>query len=373
MVGDRAVPVVLRPDRSPAIAASLVVHAFVAAHPDLSATKRCFRPWPPRPHARSACLASGRGVPLHRAVEGRGDPVALCRELALVRQERRAELDEADLRAERAAGLALGLPAYVGGLAAARAGGDQVPVEALDRLGVLPPRIGLRLTGWALAVALDVLEVVGPQTDAASRRRRRAGKRRFSEGWRLAVAARDATNLDVLLEFHVDFDGGCRDDGALESALLRCGYARLLGGARLALEESERARRRLWDEVLSGPGTLLVFEITELGPPTVRGEHPPEAIHPRLRVYPEGAEFRYRDGSSISVRRSALAEDLQSGLLQVRVAGHPHFRGDGFEDPARTDLAFSHGLRLNVAGLTVSATRGSVSPIDGGYFIRLVR
>ncbi len=307
-----------------------------------------------------------------RSKRDAGELVRIAWELALLRRERRSAMEDDDIAAERAAEVLLGLSAYVGAQFAAALGGTSPLKAVLRRLSTLDAMAQCAACGWAMGLLLDAWEQVVPP-GSAPRRRSWAGRPEFPRGWRTAVAEGVVRNLDEILESRVPFDGGGRDDRTLEGALLRHAYAARLTAAAEALAASSRAHQTLVEAVLQGPGTLLVLATGELGAPTIVFEKPPQAVHSRLRVYPQGAEFRYRHGARISIRSAVLAEDLQSGLLQVRVPGRLRLSADGGPPPAEADLAFTDGLRLTVGGVSVAAAEGVISVMDGGFFIHLKR
>lgn len=68
-----------------------------------------------------------------------------------------------------------------------------------------------------------------------------------------------------------------------------------------------------------------------------------------------------------------MAEDRRSGLLQARALGRLRMDGDGARMGAPGPVTFADGLHLTLPGLRLDAGRGSIRPIDGGYYVQLIR
>ncbi len=284
----------------------------------------------------------------------------LATALALVRRERRAPMADAAVAAERTAEEAFGLAAYVGRRCAHRLGApllDDATGDGLDALMRLTPETRFALSGRGLAHLLDKLDAAGGEAGPLA-------------DWREELAG--GSSLDAALERRVSFDGGARDDAAVATALRRHGYERLVREERARAEETQRARLALVDDILRGPGTLVVCEVAALGAPRVESPRRPEAVNAGVSLYRDGGSFHYPSGASIVVRGTALVHDRHSGLLQLRVRARLAFRADG-EGVAPQALAFADGLSLAVAGLRIRAGCGEIRPIDGGYLLRIAR
>ncbi len=321
-----------------------------------------------------AALATVEGRLLLRALtEDALETLAL--QIALVRRERRATRDDREVAAEERWETAEGLPAYLGGRAAAlmRPGSAaSAPAGELEELGGLPPSRRARVTGWALGILLDRLEALRGAA-VPGRARPWVTRPAFEEGWKAALDAGRAAGLQVLLESHVRFDGGSRDDAALSQALAAAGHSQALAEERARAEEARRARQALVDEILGGRGTLVVLDVGALGTAKIEAPSPAQSIHAGMAVYPRGAEFRYSGGTRLRFSGLALAEDRRSGLLQARVDARLVLSGDGADLQVDEEAVFESGLSLRLPGLEVRARTGTIRPIDGGMFIRLLR
>lgn len=327
-----------------------------------------------------------------RAPEVQASWTRLATQLALLRRERYACLEPEDGQAGeegeaaggqgafdvggRALEVVAGLPAFVGaGCAAALADGGSgtaPPPElaaGLADLGEVPQPARRRLTGWGLATLLSRLEAAGPRDAERASGRAWAPRRAFPQGWR--VALREGVGLDRLLEAHVTFDGGSRDDAALAAALAAHGHADALTRSRAAAAAAEHARTALLAGILQGTGTLLVVDVRGLGAGRVAAPRPAELVHAGLAVHPAGVTFTYPRGTLLAFSGVPVAEDRRAGLLQVRVRGRLHLAGDGTALGAAA-ADFSQGLELQVPGVRIRARTGSIQPVEGGFLLRLL-
>ena len=324
-----------------------------------------------------AALLVVEGRLLRAAVEaGPGGTVERALQVALVRRERRADLPEEAIRREQQRESALGVPAYVGWrCASGLAGVPALPGALIEALGELERQSSARRAlygGWALAELLDRLEAeAAPET--AARPRAWAGRAVYPEGWKAALTSGRAADLDALLEAHVRFDGGSRDDAALQAALQAGGHGAALQATRAAAAEAAAARAALVERILGGEGTLVVFDVRQLGPGRVQAPEPAQAVHAGMSVYPAGATFDFPSATRLCFDRLALAEDRRSGLLQVRVQAQLAFSAGGGALQADQEAVFEQGLALRLPGLSVQARSGSIRAIDGGYLIRVLR
>lgn len=344
-------------------------------------TARPGRALPPAPPlaetAEATAMAAVEGRLLLAALGAQPDVSALQRlltQIALVRRERRSATEPEEEAEELALEAGLGLGRYVGGLCARRLAEGPVPpadlVAALADAAALPPARRLAHTGHALALLLQAVEGLGKDLPVQGRRPW-AGGTDVSGGWRAAVAA--GATLDALLESRVRFDGGSRDDALLTSALAAHDHAAALERARAAAALAEQARRALVEGILTGPGTLLSIDIRALGHPLVRTPAPAQPVHAGLLVYPEGAEFSFAHGTHLRFAGLAVAADGGSGLLQARVPARLRLGADGAALPGEEAAAFTDGLQLNLPGVRLRARAGTLTPMEGGYLLRLLR
>lgn len=389
-----AAPIVLAVDEPSAAALAEVFYAAafrrscgLRAQPEAGA--------PPRPaavedpglialaHLEGRLLAEAVGP---AAATGSGTPglEALALQVALVRRERRALLDDAAVAEERQAERELGLPAYVGRRCALRLGASRLGPrerEALQGLGRQAQGERYRLSGCALALLLDLLGARpwgGPRsasTDGAwgpvvhgalGEGGRPAGG---GDAWRCAELAR--VDLDAALERLLAFDGGARDDAALAAAQRRHDFPALWRAERDAVAEAEHVRQALVDQILQGPGTLLVCDVRGLGVPVVVPHAPPEAVNASVELYRVGGTFRYAGGRTVIAREGPVAHDRRAGLLQMRVATRLAFSVDLQGLRPGDAVAFDQGLALEVPGLRIAAGSGQLVRIDGEFLVRL--
>ncbi len=329
--------------------------------------------------AEAGALTTVEGRLLAAILRGPCAPQPVWRQalqLLMVRRERRAALESEEIDRQRARELSGGLPLYV----ALRWAQGRAPAAAAERASALDaaladlgagPLAG-RDAGVGLALCL-VLDRMQATIEAAGALRRA----RVALEWRERVrrAAQAATQgLDAGLDAVLPLDGGSRDDAALRSALRTHGYAAALEASRQRFETAAEARRALVDRILHGSGTLMAVDVSALGAPAVRcAAGAPQAVHTRLHVYPEGADFRFPGGCRVTFDLP-VARDLGSGLLQARVAVRPVFAADGgAPGEAAAAAAFTEGLELRLPGLELLAAAGTIHPIDGGYLLRLLR
>ncbi len=297
--------------------------------------------------------------------------------LALVRRERWADLAEGDVAVEQRLEVARGLALFAGDRCAAglHPRAAELPVSllaTLEDLGGLPPPALRAHAGWGLVVLLDRLAAVRrPEEVARGSRRPWASPAALSAGWQAAL--RGGSGLQAVLETYTRFDGGSRDDAALQSALQAHGYPAALERARQEAAETGQARQALVERILRGEGTLLAVEVSQLGPGRVTAPVPPQAVHARLAVYPEGATFAFGGGTALRFSHVPVSEDRRAGLLQVRVQGQMHLQGDGSPLNPGRPAAFSDGLELVLPGLRIRARAGTIEAIEGGYLLRLTR
>ncbi len=333
--------------------------------------------------AEQAALLAVEGrqlLELLEAAEGAERLRSPAAALALVRRERRVEEAESAIALERWREMTEGLPAYVGWrCASALASGPARPPEPLPGplagladLAARAAGVRARLVGWGLALLLDRIEPLGPGP-GATRPRAWGGRLDLAGGWKALLASGRAPHLDALVEAHLTFDGGSRDDALVRAARAAHGYEQALEEARTRSAQASAARRTLFDQILRGPGTLVVFDVRELSGGSVRAAVPPQAIHGGMAVYPQGATFRFAGGTCVDVTGAAVAQDRSSGLLQVRVPARLAFGAEGGRVSAEDGAVFAEGLDLRLPGVRVRARTGSIRPIDGGYLIRVAR
>lgn len=331
------------------------------------------RPPAPDPSAEAAALAEVEGRLVFRALT-EDDPVPLALQVALVRRERRLGLADGEVAAQEQWEVEQGVPAYVGGRAAATLGGAAVGDIASQLAAVARLTAGrrLRLIAHALCVLLDRLEGAPSAARPLGKGRPWAPRAELADGWKMALTSGRAFSLQILLESHVRFDGGSRDDSAFQRALTTCDYVGLLQGQRERAAEADRARQALVDAIALGGGTLMVFDVRALGPAKVEVSGAAQSIHTGMTVYPQGARFQYVGGTRLAFTGIAVAEDRRSALLQTRVDVLLHVRGDGGRILPDAEAVFEQGLHLRLPGVDVRARTGVIQPIDGGYLVRVL-
>ena len=319
--------------------------------------------WTPQladPEATALATVEGRLLAgVHRLADEEAERTA--RTLALLRRERRGDWTAEREAAERALELLTGVACYVGWRCAG--GVPAVP----DGLGQLSDPARTRIAGALLCAVLNLLAGTAPPP-----RRAASGRRQPPADWREALLTGAATDLDELLEAHVRFEGGSRDDSLIRAACDRFGYDAVLSEARQAAELAAQARTALVERILRGPGTLLTFSIAELGPATITPAEPPQPVNAGLTLHASGARFEYPDGTLLDCPGVPLAEDRHGGLVHLRVAASLQFGGDGRSIDPNAEVQFTGGLDLRVGALRARAQRGSVRPIEGGWLVRMV-
>lgn|GEM_PF-5500292 len=319
----------------------------------------------------------------------------LLTQIALVRRERRADFGPEREADEQALEVGVGLSRYVGARCArpmaapgaAAAEGQRFRPHGVAPCASPPPELSAGLadlaslpfaqrcgySGWALSLLLDAVESLrgGTGEDAVAARRPWAQRPAFADGWRAALASGAA--FDPVLELHVRFDGGSRDEAALAAALAAHGHTQALEQARALAAEAGGARRALVDGILQGEGTLVAIDIRELGVARVEAPTAAQAVHAGLAVYPDGASFSFGGGTRLHFHRLPVAEDRRSGLLQTRVQARLRLHGDGTAIVGGRPATFSDGLDLTAPGIRLRAARGTIESIEGGYLLRLIR
>lgn len=320
---------------------------------------------PPLPSPQDSALASVEGRLLaHLASAGLAEDAGAPdpSTLALLRRERRGGWAPEREAAEQGLEVLAGVACYVGW----RCAGGVPPVP--DPLGPLADPARARVVG---ALLCHLLELLRDQPAPPRRLPAWAEAADARVEWRQALMGGQVSTLDQLLERHVRFAGGSRDDARIRAACERWGYDTLLAEARETAARAAEARAQLVGRILRGPGTLLTFATGDLGPATVVPVEPPQPVNAGLTLHAAGARFEYPDGTRLECPGLPLAEDRHGGLVHVRVSGRLRFGADGQPLEPDHEVAFSGGLDLRVGPLRASARRGSLRPIDGGWLVRL--
>ncbi len=301
------------------------------------------------------------------------------RALALIRRERRAQLDDDLVEYERFTEFYEGLATYV----ACRA------LEVAGQEGYRPhPAVSLWVAEEAeyrrAALDLRAARLAGLLT--VNRRGQGANRRRFfltgmglayfldrlDPEWKEKVQ-RPGVGLDEVLEAGVPFDGGEGDDRVIAETECRYDYVRRLEEERAHARELRRRKREILAEALGAEGTLLVIDVSQLRLTETRLDHDRvETINERVRVHTGSAFFQYGP-TTLYFHGVPVVEDRVNGLLEVRLPHRLRMLGD--EVPLRLlrPAEFTDGFELNAGGIRVRARRGYIQPADGAIYLKIVR
>ncbi len=359
-----------------AYVARLLAEAF-RAH--LQTACRPDRPDPdmayPDDHPVNNALGNIEGQLLLEAYHSRegADLSRLALAFALIRRERRAQLDDEQILYEQAR--EYGLAAYVQFLA----------LEAAARPGYASCRPFRDVYGPDTLSAGDHRARLLASLEAVNRRGNGAGRRRFafsgmglalfldrlSPGWKARLRDEDVW-LDTLLEEEVRFDGGAGDDMVIAETENRFGYVQKLEEEREHARKVRQRKQELVDTILRGDGTLFIFDVRDLRLTGSRIEpERVESINERLQVHTGPVEFRY-GGTVLSFSGIPVVEDRLSGLLEVCIPNRRlKFLGDGGDMYMPRPAEFTHGFELAVGGVRVIARRGTIQPIEGAVYVKI--
>ncbi len=308
-----------------------------------------------------------------------GELPRLALAFALIRRERRAQLDDALIDYERAVEYYSGLATYVCLRALEAAGADYEPCPPFQRLA---GESGFPMAGgWLDEKHRAELAVVNRRGRGAVRRRFfHTGAElallldRFHPGWKARIHQPDVW-LDTLLEEKVTFDGGVGDDAIIAEAEHRYDYVSLLEEERANAREMRERRQQLLQSILSGNGTMFIFDVSQLRLTDIRLDHDGlEAVNERLQVHTGAAFFQYGPATTLYFHGVPVVEDRESGLLEVRIPDR-RLRISGDDSPFRLvkPAEFTEGFELNAGGVRVRARQGIIQPIDGAIYVKITR
>lgn len=301
----------------------------------------------------------------------------LAAAFALIRRERRAQLNDDLIAYERWREIHDGLPAYV----------QFHALEAAARSGYAPCQPFRDVYGADTLAAGDQRARLLALLESINRRGNGAGRNRFfysgmglallldrlSPGWQERL--RDGgVWLDSLLEEHVRFDGGAGDDMLIAETENRFGYVRKLEEEREHARLVRQRKRELVDRILRGDGTLFIFDVSDLRLTRTRSEPGRvEPINDRLHIHTGPVHFEYGP-TLLSFNGVPVVEDRRSGLLEVCIPGDRlKFLGDDNDMRLLRPVAFTHGFELNAGGVRVVARRGLIQPVEGAVFVKIQR
>lgn len=295
---------------------------------------------------------------------------------ALIRRERRAQLDDEIVSYEQETEYYDGLPAYVSALALQRLASethDPCPaflrmagpdirakasrhldarfsaLERVNRRGLWARRQRFQLTGMGLAFLLD----------------------RIMPSWKERAVSPGVT-LDALLEENVTFDGGSGDDSLIARIEMEFDYVQRLEEERAWAKEIEKMTRELLEGILSGQGLKLIFDISQLALTQAffKEDHLHE-VNEQLQVHTGPVTFHFGP-TSLAFDGPPVIEDRRSGLLHVCLPVQRYrVEGDGSRFHLVKPAEFTEGLELNLGKVRVRAREGLIQPVDGALYIRI--
>lgn len=301
----------------------------------------------------------------------------LARAFALVRRERRGQMNDRLVEHERTCEYYEGLATYVGLLALeAELAPGYPPSVVFDRLAGENRRTA---AAQVCARRYQALTAVGCATGA--RRRRRffyTGMGlallldRVHSGWKEVIHS-PGVWLDTLLEETVVFEGNEGDDTLIAEVQVRHGYVTLLEEERAIAREFRRRKGEVFGGIIEERGTTFIFDVSQLRLTDTRFDlNSPDSIDERLQLHRGSVRFQY-GATSLSFRGIDVLEDRLNGLIEARVPG---FRlkvtGDGSQVPLLRPAEFTEGLELRVGGIDVRAQRGTIQPVDGAIYVRIM-
>lgn len=302
----------------------------------------------------------------------------LAQAIALIRRERRAQLGDDQVRYEQVKEYHEGLATYISyRILAAAALPGYAPSPVFQRLA------GEGLREQAARMVVERIEAL----QAINRRGLGARRRRFhytgmglallldrlSPGWKERVGAPDVW-LDPVLDEVVAFDGGEGDDNVIAQVQFQYDYLNKLREEREHVRALRRRRRELVAGVLSGPGTIFIFDVSDLQLTGSRVD--PEqssAMDERLQVHAGRALFEF-GRTVLSFEGVPVIEDRQHGLFEVRVPGaRLRFTGDRSEIRVLKPAEFTEGFELEVGGIRVRAQQGIIHPLGDAVYVKITR
>jgi len=299
--------------------------------------------------------------------------------IALVRRERRKEMDDDLIAYERERERFEGLASYAGARALARA--SSRGYRPSERFARLSGRRRYRDAGVLLESRLALLRALNRRGYGANDVRFGAVGMalallldRLHPGWRPALedVAQHADALDRAVESRVRFDGGAGDDRCIASLQERYGYVELLEAERKYEDEESRRRRELLDEVRGAGGTRFTFDVSGLEPTGVECEHGArQQLGNYVHLY-EG-EVRFRFGKvELGFHGVPVLQDVRHGLFHVCVAGSPpRFLGDDSPVGIENGAEFVEGLVVSCPGVRVRAGAGYIKDVDGTIYVKI--
>lgn len=296
---------------------------------------------------------------------------------ALIRRERRAQLEEEHVAYEQYHEAHGGLAMYAAVCLLRRAAAeDYEPSPGFRRL------VGERLPALATAAVERRLEVLR----SINRRGLGANRRRFffsglglallldrvRPDWKDALQTPGVT-LDTLLDGSVRFDGGAGDDDLIARVEYRYDYVGKLREEREHARAVRRRKEELITRVLSGPGRVFIFDVSELHLTDADLDHERvEAIGERLRIHTGRARFRY-GATVLEFDGLPVVEDHHNGLFEVRLPARLAIEGDGTNLKVLRPTEFTEGLELRVDGVRVQARQGIIHPVGDAVYVKIMR
>lgn len=293
---------------------------------------------------------------------------------ALIRRERRSQLDEGLVAFERASEYYEGLATYLSFRLL-----DAMAASAYRSSPIFSRLAAGRLPGAAAAAVASRLETLR----TINRRGMGAGRRRFYytgmglgllldsllPRWKQVIHYKRVW-LDTLLETRVSYDGGDADDRLIARVEFEYDYVGKLREEREHARILRRRKAELITGVLKGPGTILIFDISSLQPMEWMVESDQvEAIGDRLQIHTGRSVFRF-GSTSLTFNAVPVIEDRYNGLLELRIPQRLRKQGD--KAPARP-TEFTNGLELKMDGINVRAQKGIVHSLGDALYIKINR
>lgn len=304
--------------------------------------------------------------------------MSLAQAFALIRRERRAQLADDHIHYEQVKEYHEGLGTYLSyRILVAAAAREHVPSPVFERLagGGVQERIARMV-----ASRTETLRTI-------NRRGLGAGRRRFyytgmgvallldrlSPDWKERAGAPDVW-LDAILEDAVAFDGGEGDDHVIAEVQFQYDYVNKLREEREHARALRQRRREMIAGALSGPGTLFIFDVSDLHLTDSRVDHEQgSVVDERLQLHAGPTLFRF-GRTVLSFEGVPVVEDRQHGLLEVRVPGvRLRITGDRSELRVLKPAEFTEGFELDVGGVRVQAQQGIIHPLGDAVYVKIVR
>ncbi len=311
----------------------------------------------------------------YRAPEEEVRQVALA--FALIRRERRAQLQDEQIEYERFHETYEGLAMYAAVRLLERAAApDYEPSPGFRRLlaGDLAP-----LAAAAVARRLEALRTINRKGLGANRRRFYYSGLglallldRLRPSWKDELRV-PSVWMDTILDASVNFDGGEGDDHVIAQVEYRYDYVSKLREEREHARAVRRRKDELIAQVLRGPGRVFIFDVSDLyltGLDVDRDRL--ETIGERLRIHTGRASFRYGQ-TVLEFEGVPVVEDRHNGLFEVRLPGRLAFVGDGSDIKVLRPAEFTEGLELRVNGVRVRARQGIIQPVGEAVYVKILR